>query len=398
MIRRWQILLAVLGACLPLLLASANTAPEWNAAERRAILRFGPWPPPPARDASNRVSGRVDAILLGERLFFDRRLSANRNMACDWCHLPQRDFSDGFRRGVGRDVVDRNTPSLWNVATRRWLGWDGAHDSLWSQSLRPMLDPREMTATPKLIAERIRTDADLACRYEKVFGTAPARMDDDQVLVATGKALAAFQETLVSGRTPFDDYRDALQRSDAAGQAAYPDAAKRGLKIFVGKGRCDLCHFGPTFSNGEFADTGVPFFIAPGRVDPGRHGGIAALRVSPFTRLGPHSDERQGAGTTRTRHVEPQHRNFGEFAVPPLRNVARTAPYMHAGSHATLHDVVRHYSELDEDRLHADGERILVPLKLTPQESSDLVAFLESLSDTPRPFVRRTSDGDPPCR
>lgn len=395
--RRWQILLAFIGACLPLLLAYAKTG-EWSPAERRAIQRFGPWPPAPAVDASNRVSGRDEAILLGERLFFDRRLSGGRNMACDWCHLPQLDWADGFRRGVGKDVVDRNTPSLWNVGGRRWLGWDGAHDSLWSQSLRPMIDPREMTSTPGQIAERIRTAPDLACRYEKVFGTAPAFMSDEQVLVATGKALAAFQETLVTGRTPFDDYRDALQRGDVAGQATYPEAARRGLKIFVGKGKCDTCHFGPTFSNGEFADTGVPFFVTPGRVDPGRHGGIIALRASPYTRLGPHSDERQGDGTTRTRHVEPQHRNFGEFMVPPLRNVARTAPYMHAGSHATLHDVVRHYSELDEDRLHIDGERILIPLKLSPRESNDLVAFLESLSDKPRPFVRRTSDNDPPCR
>jgi len=189
-----------------------------------------------------------------------------------------------------------------------------------------------------------------------------------------------------------------LERGDAVGQVAYPDTARRGLKLFIGKGRCSVCHLGPSFSNGEFADTGVPFFVAPGRVDPGRHGGIAALRRSPFTRLGSHSDAPQGADTTRTRHVEPQHRNFGEFAVPSLRNVARTAPYMHAGSHATLHDVVRHYSELDEDRLHADGERILRPLRLTPQESNDLVAFLGSLSDTPKPFVRRTSDRDPPCR
>jgi cytochrome c peroxidase len=397
MARCWQILLAVLGACLPLLLAYAETG-SWSPAERRTILRFGPWPPAPVRDASNRVSGRDDAALLGERLFFDRRLSGGRNMACDWCHLPQRDFSDGFRRGVGRDVVDRNTPSLWNVGMRRWLGWDGAHDSLWSQSLRPMLDAREMSSSVGQVAARIRADRDLSCRYEKVFGIAPAAMDDAHVLVATGKALAAFQETLVSGRTPFDDFRDALQRGDPAGQAAYPEAAKRGLKIFIGKGRCSVCHFGPTFSNGEFADTGVPFFVATGRVDPGRHGGIVALRRSTLTRLGPHSDDRRGPDTLRTRHVEPQHRNFGEFAVPPLRNVARTAPYMHAGSHASLHDVVRHYSELDEERLHADGERILVPLKLTPRESNDLVAFLESLSDAPKPFVRRTADSDPPCR
>ena len=82
-----------------------------------------------------------------------------------------------------------------------------------------------------------------------------------------------------------------------------------------------------------------------------------------------------------TRHVASEHRNFGEFKVPSLRNVARTAPYMHDGSLATLRDVVRHYSEIDEDRLHADGERILKPLHLTDAEKDDLVSFLESLSD-----------------
>jgi cytochrome c peroxidase len=78
--------------------------------------------------------------------------------------------------------------------------------------------------------------------------------------------------------------------------------------------------------------------------------------------------------------VELQHRNFGEFRVPGLRGVAQTAPYMHNGSLATLRDVARHYSELNEDRLHADGERVLKPLKLDAQEIEDLVTFLESLS------------------
>jgi cytochrome c peroxidase len=81
-----------------------------------------------------------------------------------------------------------------------------------------------------------------------------------------------------------------------------------------------------------------------------------------------------------TLHVEPQHKNFGEFRVPSLRNVANTAPYMHNGSLATLRDVVQHYSELNEERLHQDGERVLKPLHLSPQEVEDLVAFLESLS------------------
>jgi cytochrome c peroxidase len=203
--------------------------------------------------------------------------------------------------------------------------------------------------------------------------------DDEAVLVAVGKALAAYQATLVSPRTAFDRFRDALARGDPVAAAAYPQAAQRGLQLFVGRGRCSLCHAGPRFSNGEFADVGVPFFVAGG-VDAGRHAGLRALQASRYNRLGPYADD-GGAGAVATRHVRLEHRHFGEFKVPTLRGLRHTAPYFHDGSRATLADVVRHYSELDEERLHADGERILVPLRLSAQEASDLQAFLLTLSD-----------------
>ncbi|HET7672453.1 MAG TPA: cytochrome-c peroxidase, partial [Burkholderiales bacterium] len=209
--------------------------------------------------------------------------------------------------------------------------------------------------------------------------------DDEEAMVDAGKALAAFQETLVSRRAPFDDFRDALAANDADRMARYPAAAQRGLAIFVGKGNCSVCHFGPHFTNGEFADVAVPFFAAPGRVDAGRLEGIKRVKASPYNLLGRFSDDRTGAAAVGTRHVELQHRNFGEFRVPGLRNVALTAPYMHDGSLASLRDVVRHYSELNEERLHADGERILRKLNLTPRESEDLVAFLHSLTEMSQP-------------
>ena len=163
--------------------------------------------------------------------------------------------------------------------------------------------------------------------------------------------------------------------------ARYPAAAQRGLKIFVGKGQCSACHHGPNFTNGEFDDVGVPYFAEKGRVDQGRHGGIAALRASPFNLLGAYNDDPAKATAEPTRHVEPQHRNWGEFRVPSLRNVAETAPYMHNGSLATLEAVVRHYSEVDVERLHGDdGARLVRPLRLRPQEASDLVSFLKTLS------------------
>jgi cytochrome c peroxidase len=239
-----------------------------------------------------------------------------------------------------------------------------------------------MAATPAMVREAIAGDAELACRYRRAFGVAPLADDDTTVLVRAAKAIGAFVATLVSGRTPFDDFRDALARGDTRAMARYPVEAQRGLQLFVGRGRCSVCHSGPMFSNGEFGDTGLNFFVRPGEVDSGRHGGIAALRASPYNLLGRFSDAPAGsAAATKTRHVEPQHRNFGEFKVPSLRNVGLTAPYMHDGQKPSLEAVVRHYSELNLERLHADGERILEPLHLSAQEAEDLITFLASLND-----------------
>ena len=104
------------------------------------------------------------------------------------------------------------------------------------------------------------------------------------------------------------------------------------------------------------------------------------MKQNPFNLLSRYNDDKAATTAVGTRHVQAQHRNFGEFRVPGLRNVALTAPYMHNGSLATLREVVKFYSELNEERLHADGEKILKPLRLTEQESADLAAFLESLS------------------
>jgi cytochrome c peroxidase len=252
-----------------------------------------------------------------------------------------------------------------------------------------------MGASAARVAKLVREDADYACRYRKAFGTArPA--SDEAALVDVAKALAAFQETLVSGRTPFDEFRDALVKGDEAGIARYPDPAKRGLRIFIGKGSCNVCHAGPGFTNGEFHDTGIPFFIEPGRVDPGRHEGIRKLLASKFNLLGAYNDDATRATAIGTRHVALEHRNFGEFKTPSLRNLALTAPYMHNGRLPTLRAVVDHYSTLSPDRLHSDGEAILKPLRLSEQESRDLVAFLESLSDGGGAYRRKAFAAD--CR
>ena len=374
---RWEFVFELRAAQVSERLTSSFMLVEFSKEEIAQILQHGPWPPRTKRDPSNRVSGKPEAIVLGEKLFFEPRLSGTGSVLCATCHVPYRAFQDGRPRGFGLAELDRNTPSVLNARFYRWYGWDGAHDSLWSQSIRPLLDPREMKATPAHVAGTVRKL--FAVDYRATFKRDPPG-NDEELLVDVGKALAAYQETLVSGRTPFDEFRDALERGDAAAAARYPEAAQRGLKLLL-KHNCSVCHFGPHFTNGEFADIGIRFFVDEGRVDPGRHAGIARLKKNPFNLLGRYNDDAKRSSAVGTRHVDLQNRNFGEWRVPGLRNVALTAPYMHNGSLASLRDVVKYYSELDEERLHADGERILKPLRLTDHESDDLVIFLESLTE-----------------
>ncbi len=379
-----RLLLAIMALAGWPSVVGAQSLLDWSPDEIAAIAAHGPWPPAPVRDASNRISGTEAGIVLGEHLFGDLRLSGNGRLSCATCHQAGRNWSDGLARGRGVADLDRRTPSLWNVGFLHWFGWDGAGDSLWAQSIRPLVDPREMDATPARIARLVREDADLSCGYRRAFGVPPPA-DDEQVVVGVAKALAAFQATLVSPRTPFDAFRDALLANDRDRAARYPEEAQRGLRLFVGSANCNLCHLGPRFTNGEFGDVGVPFFIRPGEVDSGRLGGLDRLAASPFNQLGRYNDDPSGATGRRTQHVQRQHANFGEFRVPGLRQVGRGGPYMHNGSLLTLEDVVKHYSEVSPDRLHSDGIPLVRPLRLTSAQSADLVAFLRTLDADPPP-------------
>src|SRR5262249_49374339 len=174
-----------------------------------------------------------------------------------------------------------------NIRLGRWFGWDGGSDSLWSQSIKPILDARELGASPKHVAELVRKDEQLACRYRKTFGAAPSATDDELVLLDRAKALAALQETLESPYPPFDHFRNAVERGEPVRPWRYSEAAQRGLKIFIGKGGCDRCHSGPNFSDGEFHANG--FSSLGRRADSGRSEGAKALSESRFNLLGPYN-------------------------------------------------------------------------------------------------------------
>ncbi len=331
--------LAALAALFPQVGGTAEVPTPFTESEIRAILAHGPWPVPLKTDPSNRVSGEREAVAFGERLFFDSRLSGSGKFSCGTCHVPERNWTDNRTRGAATAEVDRNTPTLMNVRLGRQFGWDGVTDKLWAQSIRPILDVRELGASPRHVAELLRKDEQLSCRYRKAFGTAPSASDDDAVLADVGKALAAFQETFETPPTPFDRFRNALARGERITPWLYSEAAQRGLRLFIGKGSCSTCHSGPNFSSGELRDNGFSVYAAQGRPDAGRN---------------------------------------GAFKVPTLRHLFLTAPYGHHGEVASLADAVRHYSER--------GSSELKPLKLTAGEQTDLVVFLESISTFNNPW------------
>jgi cytochrome c peroxidase len=332
---------AVLAGAALLALALACERPAWAADgdaltpdERAAILALGPWPPAAERDAANPASGTPEGIAFGEALFHSPRLSPT-GLRCASCHEPWRHFADGRAVAQGIAAGSRNTPSLLDVASHHHYGWDGARDDLGAQSLRPLDDAREMPATPAQLAAFVRGDAATAARYARVFGDAPGA-DDAQVRRDIGLALAAYVQTLRSARTPFDDWRDRLERGPEPSPGdAFPAAARRGLRLFAGRAGCAACHAGPAFSDDALHVSRVHSMTAPGVPDDGHPGGPP-----------------------------------NAFRTPGLRDVAATAPYLHDGSAARLCDAVLP---------HAVDDGHATPA-LSAGDRSDLVAFLRTLS------------------
>ncbi|MEH6403824.1 MAG: cytochrome c peroxidase [Sneathiella sp.] len=357
-----------------------NASQFFTDEEKSQILAQGPWPPKASLDHTNRYSGNSQAIALGESLFNDKNLSSSGEFSCSSCHDKNKYFADGLKVAIAAGKNPRNTPSLVNSKFQRWFGWGGSVDTLWGVGLRAILNPLEMDSSADHVSQYISSNQKLTQQVKTLLPPDTQPTTADEHLVIIGKIIASFIETLVSKETPFDRFRQAIAEDDKDAMATYPLAAKRGLKFFLGRGRCTVCHFGPLFTNKEFADIGIPYFVKPGTVDKGRYQGIKDFKTSSFNRAGPYSDGKAGAQTLLTGRIKLQHRNWGEFRVPSLRSVADTAPYMHNGSVKSLTEVIDHYSELNEDRLHTDGIAILRSLNMSPTEKSDLVAFLKSLS------------------
>jgi cytochrome c peroxidase len=395
--------------------APAAASVAFTAEERAILLELSPLPEPPA-DPTNAYSESEAAARLGQALFFDARLSADGTISCATCHDPERSWTDGKPLARGLSGHPRHTMTLWNAAYNRWFFWDGRKDTLWSQALSPLEDAREHGTSRLAILHVIAGDPDYARAWRGVFGLLPelsdtrrfpregrpveaepehphaqawATMDPadqelvDRAFVKVGKAIAAFERKLVSRHAPFDDFVAGLREDDPARIAALDSRAQRGARLFVGKARCVLCHDGPNFTDLEFHDNRVPVGEEGG--DPGRKLGIRRLQRDPFNSLSVHADDGGRSGRIKVGLLA-QDSHVGKlFKTPTLRNVARTAPYMHEGQLASLAEVVRFYSRLENATPENPSERLVVPLSLSEEEEADLVAFLESLSDESLP-------------
>ncbi|MCK8501899.1 cytochrome-c peroxidase [Myxococcus fulvus] len=340
----------------------------------------------PRLDATNRVDGLEAARTLGNELFRDPGLSRCGSVSCESCHTGEgRTVETPTAEGCGGQRTERNPPTVLNVRHNRWFMWDGRADSLWSQAILPLTNPVEMDSDAEVVRARLQAQDSYRSRYVELFGTDPGAEPGPELLANVGKVLAAYERDLMRVEAPFDvDVRRFLAAVDAG--TAESDPAYLGLKTFVRKGQCIVCHKGPSLTDELFHNVGLQ------DKGPGAGGQWAVLQSLldwEFNAAGRHSDDRGGADARRLATLRTQAKQEeleGAFRTPSLRNVALTAPYMHTGAQATLEEVVDFYNEGGDPDGTFTGKRTvsIVALDLTDAEKRALVELLKSLTGTPR--------------
>lgn len=348
---------------------ASEPASDARQASREALADWLPagFPPPPV-PADNPVT--PEKIELGRRLFYDARLSGTGRTSCATCHQPELGFTDGRARAVGGlgDSHRRSTMSLANVAYNASYTWaDPTIRSLEEQMLRPMFqdDPVELGLTGRVpeILERLAADPELRAAFTRAFPDERRAVTLSQVI----RAIASYERTLLSGDSPYD-------RLVYWGEEALSPGARRGMELFFSERlACGECHAGFNLSGTVRAEgaTAEPLaFHNTGLYDEDGAGGY------PATDRG-------------LEEVSGRPEDSGRFRAPTLRNIALTAPYMHDGSIATLAEVVTHYAAGGRARAGAaaDPERptsrspLVKGFEISAEETADLLAFLESLTD-----------------
>jgi len=287
-------------------------------------------------------------IDLGRYLFFDPALSGDGTISCATCHDPKKGFSDGLATSIGSDnhKLKRGAPSLWNVAYLKKLFWDGRASTLEEQMQGPLFAKEEMNNTPENLISTLNAIEE----YKQMFAEAFPKKDENSKIELNEiyKSLAAFQSSLISLNSKYDryahGYHDALNENEIAGMNIF--------RSFVA--RCAECHTPPLFTNQQFAVIGSP---EPNGL-PLDAGAAIPMKDSTLR---------------------------GAFKVPSLRNIEKTAPYMHSGNFKTLRQTVEFYTK---GRGHAvpEGENLIIHWhiwepKLSDTELDRLVDFLKTLTD-----------------
>jgi len=301
-------------------------------------LGLPPVPIPPANPPT------AQTIALGRLLFYDKRLSKDNTIACASCHMPTQGFADAGKvsRGVGGMNGVRNAPSIVNAAYLPLQFWDGRALSLEEQAASPIANPVEMNQPHDVSVGKLARDPHYASLFNQAFGPGGVTLERIE------NAIASFERTALSGNSAFDRYEYGGDKT------ALTASQLRGLQIFTDpkRGNCSACHLVndkyALFTDGKAHNIGV-----------GAEDGSAFSDVGRFVQTKADADR-------------------GAFVTPSLRDVARTAPYMHDGSIKTLKGVVDFYAGGGNSNPYLDKQ--IKKIELSAQDRQDLVAFLESLS------------------
>ena len=277
-------------------------------------------------------------VELGKQLYFDGRLSKNGAISCAFCHNPGTGWADPRQTsiGIGGGLGGRQSPTVLNTAFNHVQFWDGRARSLEEQAIGPIQNPIEMGETHEAVVAKLNKIKGYQQQFRAVFGT-------EVNLQGIAEAIAAFERTVISTNSAFDQYV-------LGDQKAMEEAAVRGMALFKGKARCILCHNGPNFTDNQFHNLGVPQ-VGPLKEDLGRY------------------------------YVTKAEKDKGAFKTPTLRSITETAPYMHDGAFKTLEEVVAFLNSGGGPTSNLSP--LVKPLGLTGDEQSDVVAFLKSLTGEP---------------
>jgi cytochrome c peroxidase len=297
---------------------------------------------PPHPDDNAPTTARIE---LGKMLFFDARLSSERNLSCAGCHSPLYGWSDGLgtAKGFRSKVLGRASPTIVNSGYNTIQMWDGRRATLEHQAMGPMESMDEMAMNLDALFAWLAVNPS----YRAAFAAAyPGEAIDK---TTTSKAIAAFERTVISNDSPFDRWLRGDRHAMTARQV-------NGFRLFSdpNKGNCAGCHQAPNFTDNGFHNVGLASY---GQENPD----VGRFAIKPVSSL------------------------KGAFKTPTLRDVALTAPYFHDGSAATLLDVVAHYNRGGEVRTNLSTS--VKPLSLSKDEMRDIVSFMEALTTPAKPFT-----------